>query len=570
MSKKTLFLLSAGTLLYMVSHLAGCTGIDTYNIDAPEDLKQRIDSIAAAKASQSTGDTTYITITTAIAGAEDCSTGWDAATSQWFTIPSNKLLHIDFVNHGSGANNWNNWNLRLASAPGADADGYEELFVIRSDAYGWGNADYNSAMLHQDYNDAAVKKGFDDMWAYFRSVMEGARVEMEIDHSKTGNVYVTVKQYVNDGSLLVETYEQPVSATADVYATLVCDGSWFEVNNAYTVTSKVQTIDDEPAQAVSVTGYPAALEIGQTDFWGSATATVTFADGSTIIADTADLTFQVVPDLTTVGEKTVIYSYSKTKLGNYGTPVVGYYKLNIVNPVTALAITKQPTVTTYYAYNQSKVAFCSTGLEVTATYADNTTGILDNSMLLIDSVNTASAGPAAVTIAYRGVTATVSTTCNVNVVQGTAGIGSADYTNVWWTTFSDNCVLASGHTKVFKMMLYSDNLANYHSPCVILRKTTDASQEYAVVRMDHYGWGGSYEAADKQSNWNWDTFLPNLCYSTVTITIKNNGNDTADILYDVTFPNGDKHFQNYTGIVVDKSDLQAALVTEESYLVIYE
>src|SRR4030042_7204672 len=89
--------------------LVGCEELDIYSIDAPADLQSRIDSIAAAKASMDTGDTTYLTIATAIVGAEDNSSGWWSVFSDYFTIPTNKLLHLEFVNHGSGVNNWNNW-----------------------------------------------------------------------------------------------------------------------------------------------------------------------------------------------------------------------------------------------------------------------------------------------------------------------------------------------------------------------------------------------------------------------------------------------------------------------------
>ena len=569
MRKKGLILFSLGTLLYTVPQLTGCSDIEYYKIDAPENLQEKIDSIAEERASKNSGDTTYVTITTAIAGSDDCSTGWDGALSQWFTVPSNKLLHIDFINHGSEANNWNNWNLRMATAPGSEADGYSELFVIRSDAYGWGNADFAMAMLKNDYADAAAAHGIEDMWAYFRSVMDGARVEMEIDHSKTGNVYVTVTQYVSDGSVLVETYEQPVSATSDIFATLVCDASWFEVKNAYTVTSKVQSVEDQAAVSINVIGYPSAIEVGQTDFWGNAVATVTFADGSSIIADTADITFQVIPDMTTAGEKTVIYSYSKTKLGNYGTSVAGFYKFNLINSVKSLLVTKAPSFDTYYIMSQP-VAFNPAGLEVEATYADDTKGIIDASMLKFDSVYSESAGFVQVKVTYEGSSSSVSTTCTVNVLKGIAEIGKSDFKNGWWTTFSDNYDLVSGDTKVLKMMVYSDNLENYHSPCVILRKASDITSEYCVVRMDHFGWGGSYDASVKDSDWNWDNFRFNISYSTVTVTVKNNGDGTADIMYDVIYANGEVHHQYYTGIAVDKDDLQTALVTEESYLVIYE
>ncbi len=50
--------------------LVGCQEMDILEIDAPDDLQHKIDSIAAVKAGQNTGDTTYLTISTAIVGAE--------------------------------------------------------------------------------------------------------------------------------------------------------------------------------------------------------------------------------------------------------------------------------------------------------------------------------------------------------------------------------------------------------------------------------------------------------------------------------------------------------------------
>ena len=44
--------------------LVGCEQLETYSIDAPSDLQDRIDSIADAKASVDTGDTTYLNIIT--------------------------------------------------------------------------------------------------------------------------------------------------------------------------------------------------------------------------------------------------------------------------------------------------------------------------------------------------------------------------------------------------------------------------------------------------------------------------------------------------------------------------
>ena len=101
MRKSKFILLPVLTLLYMGAATTSCEGgIERYNIDAPDNIQQIADSIAEEKAKIDTGDTVYVTIANSIVGAEDCSTGWDGATSQWFTVPANRLLHIDFINHG--------------------------------------------------------------------------------------------------------------------------------------------------------------------------------------------------------------------------------------------------------------------------------------------------------------------------------------------------------------------------------------------------------------------------------------------------------------------------------------
>ena len=378
--------------------------------------------------------------------------------------------------------------------------------------------------------------------------------------------------YAQNGDILVEKYHQPVSATEDIYATLVCDGSWFDIKNAYTVTSKVQALEDFDAVSISVAGMPQSLEIGQTDFWGSAVATVTFADGSQAVADTADITFSVIPDLNTVGEKTVVLSYSKTKLGQAGATVLGYYTLNVVNNVVSIAVTKMPYLDTYYIFDQlegTKLRFDTCGIVVTATYADNTTGVIANNALVFDSIP-ATVGTPEVKITYVGSTNEFTTTCQVNVVKGTSEVGKADYSNGWWTTFTPDVPVLAGDSVVLKAMLYSRSAENYHSPCVILRNA--ALVEYAVTRMDHFGWGADGWDANalKTSNWNWDFFRQYLTYSLVTITVKNNGNGTADIRYDVVYPNGENHFQYYTNIAVDSADLQTAIVLESSYMVFFE
>jgi hypothetical protein len=541
--------------------LIGCEDLDIYSINAPSDLQRRIDSIAAAK--PNTGDTTYLIIVSAIVGPEDNSAGWWAHFSDYFTIPANKLLHLEFINYGTGVNNWNNWNLALANAQ-RDAEGYAEYFLLRSDAYGWGNADYDGNMISHNYPDT---DGDDDIWNDFRATMQGARVSLDIDHSATGNVFVTATAVGTNGTTLVMTYQQPVSATDDIVAFLVCDGSHFEMKRAYLIPSKVTAIEDVNPVSISIAGTPSFVEFGNENYWGDAIATVTFADGSSAEVDSADLSFNVIPDMTTLGKKTVVVAYSKTKQGAFCQAVSTIYSLEVTNPVMSLEVTTMPTITTYYYFSSDSIIFNTKGIVVTGTYSDGTLAVISNSALKFGKIPAASGSQTAV-ISFVGATKTVTTTCPFTLIQGVSQVGATDFSSAWWTAFSDNYTVASGSSRTITMYCYSNQVNGWHSPCTILRKADNT--EYAVVRMDNFGWGTGYATAIRTSDWNWDTFTSNISGSRVVITVTNNGDDTADILYNVTYANGETHFQKYAGIMVDSSDLNCALVTEGSYLVIVE
>jgi len=549
--------------------LVGCEKLDIYSIDAPSDLQHRIDSIAAAK--PNTGDTTYITITTPIVGAENNSSGWWSAFSDYFAIPSNKLLHLEFINHGTGVNNWNNWNLAVTNeiADRAAAD-YKEYFVIRADAWGWGGKMANDGfpfdikMMTQNYPDI---NGNGDIWDDFRTTMQGAKVTIEIDHSATGNVFVTATAVGTNGVTLVETYKQEVSATADIVSFLICDGSYFEMKKAYLIPSKVTVVEDVNPVSITVAGTPKFIEFGNKNFWGDAKATVTFSDGSSAQVDSTDISFNVIPDMTTLGIKTVVVAYSKTKQGAYTKAISTFYTLEVTNPVVSLEVTTLPEMTKYYYFNNNPILFDKKGIVVTATYSNGTKSIIPNETLTFGKIPAAS-GTQNVVISYVGATKTVTTTCPVTLIKGISQVGATDFSSAWWTAFSDDYKVASGSSKTITMYCYSDNLANWHSPCTILRKADKT--EYGVVRMDSFGWGSGYGTAILTSDWNWDIFRSNISGSKVVITVTNNGNNTADILYNVTYANGEKHFQKYAGVTVDSSDLNCALVTEVSYLVIVE
>ncbi len=533
----------------------GCTGLEPYEVDAPDDLAQKIAEYQAEQAAKNTDDYTEITLTSTLVGAEDNSSAWWTEFSQYFSVPPGKKLVLEFVNYGSGVNNWNNWNVCVANGE-RDGDDYSEYFVLRSDCYGWGNADYDGAVIEFDYGGAEVN------WDEFREKMQGAYVTMSLDHARAGAAYLEVHSVSPDGTDIVEKYNQPVSATSNVNVFLICDGSHFEMKKAYLVPSEIQEIPDYPAVSMTLANTPVAVALGNEDYWGETVATVQFEDGSSTEVAPEDL-YIIEPDMSTVGTKTVVVSYSKTKQGNPGNPVAAYYTFEVTDFAT-IAVTKLPLSTTYYVYDQP-VPFYTEGLEVTGTKSDGSTMVLDNAALVFGAVQPV-AGTQEVEIEFSG----VKTTCPVMVKMGTEAIGATDYSNGWWTTFlSADKPVAAGESVTVHTFVYSDNLANWHSPCTILRGA--ALNEYAVVRMDNFGWGTGYDGiAVTECDWNFDTFAANQNMSAVSITVTNNGDNTADIVYNVTYANGESHVQKYRGIAVDSADLQMGIVTEESYVVVLD
>ncbi|WP_188462460.1 hypothetical protein [Marivirga lumbricoides] len=561
-------------ILIMVSY--GCEDdLEPFTINAPADLQARIDSIAAAKAAQNTGDTTFIEISTAIVGEEDFSSPWWTDFSDYFAVPPGKKLTLEFINHNGGSpDNFKNWVLLVSNEAGdREAESYSEYFALRSDAYGWGNGDFDIGVISTNYASNLESDPTDEDWANFRAIMDGAHVTLEIDHSSSGYAFITGTAVGTDGTELVITYNQPVSATAAINVFLVAEGSYFEMEEAYLVPSQVTEIADANPVSLDITGTPAMVEIGSEDFWGNAVATVTYDDGSSSEIDSADLSFNVIPDLTTVGEKTVLVAYNKTKQGVFTKSVSDFYTLNVVNAITGLEVSTLPDITTYYFFDSDSIVFNPKGMVVTATYADGSSGTLDNVNLEFDSI-AAVAGAQNVGIAYEGATSIVTTTCPITLVQGNSQVGASNFSTPWWLEFSNDFTVSSGESKMFEMYCYSAGNLPYQSPSTILRRA-DNSAEYAVTRMDNFGWGDGYSTATLSNDWvtnsegfDVEFFNSNISGSHIIITVTNNGDDTADIRYDVTYANGDTHFQEYTGITVDSTDLNCTLVIEGAYIVL--
>ena len=552
--------------------MVACTGLTPYEIDAPEDLAEKI---AEYKAEKEAGqdvpdDAVEVEVSPAIVGKEDNSSPWWTDFSQYFTIPVAKKLVINFVNY-SGAENWNNWVLALTTAKERGADGYAEYAVIRADNYGWGAA-YDGANIAIDM-DGTTPTG-DAWWATFREKMSGASVELVIDHASEGSAYVVATATATDGTIITETFHCPVSFTDDINVFMVADGAHTKLDRAYVTTSAYPILPDSAPAKVILSDYPTAVDFNsdpeQIDFWGKTVATVVFEDESSMTVAREDLDI-AVPDLTTPGIKTVVVSYSYTKKGILAKAATGYYNFELVAGLEALEITKLPSHSTYIYFENTQLDFRPYGMQLQARYSGGTTVPLTFDDVTVSDI-VLQEGEQELTITYKPGSQAVSTTIKVNLVKGEFALGVPELNSAWWTYFAPDLKVPSGQSVSYEMDVYSVATENWFAPVAILRKgdlSLGGAGEYAVVRMDNFGWGNAFvnDDANKESDWNWDLFKPMLTNAHVKITATNNG-DNAVIRYDVSWANGEEHFQLYKNIAIDDAnDVNLSVTVDNCYAV---
>lgn len=587
--KAKIFMLSA--LGATVLALVGCAGLEPYTINAPADLADKIAEYQAEKeAGKKLPDgAEEIDITTKTVGDVGNTSGWFTAFSQDFTVPAGKKLVLQFENYGSGTENYHNWNLYVTTPYSRGTDGYAEYFALRADNYGWGGAqdpaigtDVYSAERIVSTKDGKTMAEITWDWADFREKLNGANVTLTIDHASEGTAYVTAEATATDGTVYGETYNHPVSFVDDVNAFLVADHSHQNMTLAYIMASDYPVIPDSEPAKVTVTGHPTAIafDAETKDFWGNATATVSFEDGSSMNISKDDLNI-IVPDITTPGTKIVVVTYSKTKKGQTASKAAaGAYTVELVANLTDFEVSSPLTYTTYYYLNNTALDLQTYGLALEATFGSGSKAAvaLNDPSLSISPIELKE-GAQDITFSYKPGSEAKTCSQSITLVKGTEDVGLSDLSSAFLTAQSTIVAVPVGESKSINFAAYSAGAENYHAPSAIIRKTTlaDGEKEYAICRLDNFGWlNGDFDnqkiaAADMASDWNWDLFKKMINYSLYTLTVTNNGSDAdggVKVRFDITWPNGDTHFQEYTIRPADYSDIGFCLTVDHCYLVV--
>ena len=571
--------------------LAGCEDDHFYEVNSPDWLSEKVDSIANSQNQGGDEELEGMMEDVYTIGSTDYSTGFWTVFSKYYQVPDGRKWNAVFNLHinPDAPNTYKNFGLVITNDVERNGEGYLEYGVIRFDNQPSGNSEWG------DYIDRSYIQSTLTFETDTDEGVEqlGGKVTLTVDRTNPDAFNITMTN-----GTVTKTYKQPtalVNLNADASNTnircfLVPEGSYidFQQTNIEPIGGCTSAEDKNPV-SMELQNVPEIVNVGtplDTAMVG-VTALVTFEEGVSATVTAADLTFTAIPDMETPGVKNLVAVYNKTFKGeNCDQPITATATFEVVEEIASIAVATQPSRTTYYYYTSAAtegmtdrtLAFDPTGMEVTATYVSGGTGTIDNSRLTFSTVP-ATVGTHTVTItADEGVTATVEVTVAESAVSevtnSTAIVGAEDNSTAFWGAFSDDFNVPSGETKSITFTNYSSLAGNWNNYVVVLRKT-DTTVEYGVVRADNYGWGAGYDGNTNLrlsgGQPDWAAWLATMNGAEVTVYVTNCGNGTADVQAIMNGTDGTTSIQYYLGITtIDPEDLNFALTVDGSHLVFGE
>ena len=543
--------------------LTSCEGGDLFGINSPDWLSSKADSIAAEKAKNQGGDEIIEGMQEDVytIGATDYSTGWWAQFSKYYQVREGEkwIAQFNLNINPSATNTYKNFAMIICNDEDRGAANYKEYGAIRYDYQPSGNSEWGgyidrslatSDLEFQTDTDTGVDK-------------LGGKVTLTVDRTE-GGLVVTMTN-----GTITKTYTQKsplANLNADASNTtircfLVPEGSFINwLGSTVEPIGGFTSREDKQPLSMTLNGVPKKVLQGTSleDAFANVTATIQFEQEVSTIVKYADLTFQAVPNMNSLGKKTLIAAYAKTFKGEAAAaPVIGTAEFEVVDKLyTSIGATDNSTGW-WGAHSENikvgpKETFVSTFTNYTSgannwnnfvivlCKADNT----EYAVVRADNYGwgngydacTPSGGQAdwgAWLAAMDGAKVTTYVTNNGDgtadvkavmvgndgntYIQEYTGINTVDPNDFYFRYTVDGCHLEfdevlgeednstgwwAAHSQDIKVPAghtYTTRFKNFTNGAnnwnnFLVVLTRQDNSEYAVLRADNYGWGDSYEA----------------------------------------------------------------------------
>ena len=572
--------------------LSSCEGGELYDVNAPDWISEKVDSIADSKKEPEEKVLEGMQEDVYSFGNTDYTSGFWTAFSKYYVVPDGQKWHGVFNLNINPADNtyYKNFALVITNDTDRGGEGYTEYGAYRFDTTNdtlTYNSQWGSHLFFKYTSSTLMLSPVDNLDETVQKL--GGKVTLTVDRTSENAFSIKIQN-----ASATKTYKQPYKlpnlnidkSNTNIRCFLVPEGSYinFLQSNIIPIGGLTSAEDKNPLSMV-LQNVPDQVNVGTTleEAVSGITAIISFEEGVTKTVTAEELQFTAIPNMEELGTKTLVAIYNKTFKGeNCDQPIVANATFEVVEKIVSIEVTAQPSHVQYYYYTSAAtealtdrtMAFDPTGMEVTATYANGSSRVIDSSKLSF-SVVPAKVGSQTVTItADEGVTAKINVAVSesaVSAVNNSASIiGAEDNSTAFWGAFSDNFNVPVGETKSITFTNYSSLAGNWNHFVVVLRNT--ALAEYGVVRADNYGWGNGYDGnanlVTGGTQGDWATWLAGMNGAQVTVYVTNCGNSTADIQAVMTGTTGTTSTQYYLGInTVDPADLNFALTVDGSHLI---
>ena len=329
--------------------LTNCEGGDLYGVDAPDWISEKVDSINNAKEPAGVTEIEGLEEDVYTVGNTDYSSGWWSTFSKYYVIPDGEtwIAQFNLGINPSASNTYKNFALILSSDADRGAADYLEYGAIRYDNQPSGNSEWGdyidrscveSTLTFGSDTDAGVEK-------------LGGKVTLTVDRSDPSGFSVTITN-----GTVVKTYKATSAlpnlnadaANTNIRAFLVPEGSYINfLGSTIEPIGGFTSAEDKLPLSMTLNGVPRKVLQGSVvaDAFKNITATVQFETGVSKEVTSADLTFEAIPDMASLGTKTLVVVYNKTYKGeNCNQPIIAYASFEVVDKMyTSIGATDNST-----------------------------------------------------------------------------------------------------------------------------------------------------------------------------------------------------------------------------------
>ena len=329
--------------------LTSCEGGDLFSVNAPDWLSSKADSIAAEKAKNQGGEVIEgLEEDVYTVGATDYSTGWWAQFSKYYQVPEGQkwIAQFNLNINPNASNTYKNYAMIICNDEDRGAANYKEYGAIRYDFQPSGNSEWG------DYIDRSLATSDLEFQTDTDTGVDklGGKVTLTVDRTN-GGLEVTMTN-----GTVTKTYIQKsplVNLNADASNTtircfLVPEGSYISwLGSTIEPIGGFTSKEDKQPLSMVLNGVPKKVLQGTTleEAFANVTATVQFEQEVSATVKASDLTFQAIPNMNSLGKKTLVAVYAKTYKGEAAsTPVIASAEFEVVDKMyTSIGATDNST-----------------------------------------------------------------------------------------------------------------------------------------------------------------------------------------------------------------------------------